>query len=173
MDLQTVDIRVGRTLKEYIIATNGNETLIPQKDTVLWCLVKQHLITSAAGYQAIPEDLKSEYIKIALRNVANAKTYNIHKEGIVGINTLFRCFLTRDGENSIKRHLEKEFKKTFRDYMKGALNNNVDMQIKDAIEEFCTDHNIVMNNITFDMLKQDWYRFRRKGTKVNVCTLIY
>lgn len=170
MERLKVDVKVGKTLKEFIVSTNESDVLDPEKDTVLWCLMKQHLITSP-GYLPIAD--RSEYIQITLRNKNGAKTYSVPDKKRLQLQTLFRCYLDEKGQAVIRKHFEKEFKKTFRDYMRGALNNNPDMKIIDAIEEFCVDHNISMNNISVDMLKKDWYRYRTKSAMKNICPLCF
>lgn len=171
MELMTVDVRVGPILKEYIIASSGSDVLVPEKDTVLWALLKQHLVTCPTTYVPITD--RTEYIQIALRTTKAAATYSVVSERKLLINTLFRSFLTNSGQNVIRRHFAKEFKKSFRDYMKGALNNNSSIQIKDAIEKFCEDNKVTMNKISYEMLKKDWYRFSKKNNAQSVCTLIF
>lgn len=159
-EMMTVDVRVGACLREYVICTRGCDVIVPAKDSVLWCLLKQHLVTSADGYVPVHPDLAGEYIRIALRNAHSAKTYSVPSGRVVQLNTLFRCFLDPTGERVIRRHLDHEFKKTFHDYMMGC-SNNTDLKITEAIEEFCNDHRIDgTNSITIEMLRKDWYRFR-------------
>lgn len=166
-----IDVKVGKVLREFIISTNGSEVLDPQKDTLLWCRVKQHLILQPAHYTRITD--RSEYISIIMRGTKAGRTYNIDYGRNLQVHTLFRSYLDESGQSAIKTVLEKEFKKTFRDYMKGCLNNNDKMKIIDAIEEFCMDHNITLVNISISTLQKDWYRYRLKCTLTNVCPLIF
>lgn len=53
-EMMTVNVRVGACLREYVISTRGGDVIVPAKDSVLWCLLKQHLVTSAFGY--VPPD---------------------------------------------------------------------------------------------------------------------
>ena len=161
-EMMTVDVRVGACLREYVICTWGCDVIVPAKNSVLWCLLKQHLVTSADGYIPVHPDLAGEYIRIALRNAHSAKSYSVPSGRVVQLNTLFRCFLDSTGERVIRRHLDHEFKKTFHDYMMGC-SNNTDLKITEAIEEFCNDHCIDgTNSITIEMLRKDWYRFRQR-----------
>lgn len=166
----TVDVKVGKALKEFIVSTNGSDMLDPEKDTIIWCLIKQHLLTQP-GYVPVPD--RSEYVQILLRGAKAAKTYSIQKGRNLQVNTLFRTFLDERGQAVIRKHFEKEFKQTFRNYMKGCLNNNPEMKIIDAIEEFCTDHNVTLDNISVAMLQKDWYRYRMKCSLGNVCPLLF
>lgn len=165
----TVDCKVGCILKEFIISTNGSDKLDPDKNSFLWALVKQHLVTLSSSNPVID---RKEYISILMRYNESAKMYSVPSQKIVSINTLFRCYISEKGQAVIRKHFEKEFKKTFHDYMKGAM-NNTDLQIKDAIEEFCNDHNLSLDRVSFDMLKKDWYRYRMKKQIQEICPLVF
>lgn len=171
MDRLTVDVKVGKAIKEFILSTAGTDVLDPDKYTILWCLMKQHLITIPGTYRPIQD--RTDYVYIKLRSSNSIKTYNVNVNKKVIISTLFYSFLTAEGQNVIRRHFEKEFKAAFRNYMTGALNNNPDMQINDAIEEFLLDHNVTMNHISFSMLQKDWYRHRVKCSISKVCPLCF
>ena len=43
--------------------------------------------------------------------------------------------------------------------------NNSALEIADAIDEFCSDYHIENEKITVEMLRKDWYRFRRRCSK--------
>lgn len=163
-DKATVNIRVGKVLREYIVATRGTDLLVPAKGSMLWGLMKQHLTTYRHGDKGIPDGLQDEYIRIALRNTHSAFCYNIPSRKKMHINTLYRTHLTPAGHTAIRNFLNMEFKKTYRSYMHGCLANNPDMKIVEAIEEFCTDHGITPDKvITIEMLRKDWYRHCRKS----------
>lgn len=164
-----VDCKVGAVIKEFIVSTNGSDVLDPDKNSFLWALVKQHLVTAA---HSSPVDDRREYISILMRYTESTKMYSVPSQKVVSINTLFRCYITEKGQAIIRKHFEKEFKKTFHDYMKGAMNNS-DLQIKDAIEEFCNDHNLSLDKVSFDMLKKDWYRYRMKSQIQAICPLLF
>lgn len=82
-EMMTVDVRVGACLREYVICTRGCDVIVPAKDSVMWCLLKQHLVTSADGYVPVHPDLAGEYIRIALRNAHSAKTYSVPSGRVV------------------------------------------------------------------------------------------
>lgn len=167
----TVDVKVGMAIKEFIFSTTGNDVLEPEKDTILWCLLKQHLITVPGSYKPLTD--RTEYIYIRLRNSNSIAAYNVNRSKKMIISTLFYSYLTPTGQAVIRRHFEKEFKAAFRNYMKGALNNNPEMKILDAIEEFLSDHNVTMNHISVSMLQKDWYRYRMKQVTNKVCPLCF
>lgn len=167
----TVDVKVGLAIKEFILSTNGSDVLDPDKYTILWCLMKQHLVTVPGTYRPLID--RSEYIYITLRNKNGVKTYSVTKDKKVSISTIFYSYITPEGQTVIRRHFEKEFKAAFRNYMKGALNNNPDMKINDAIEEFLNDHKVTMNHISMSMLQKDWYRYKIRCMTSNVCPLCF
>ncbi len=159
-DLLTVDVKVGRALREFVISTKGNDILVPEKNSLLWGILKQHLVVSATGYTPIPEEEEKEYIRVAVRYTHSAVTYSVPSRKKIQVNTLFRTFLSSKGECIIRRHLSRELRKSFRDYMRGCLNNNPDIQIVEAIRRFCTESNIEPDNIiTIEALRKDWYRY--------------
>lgn len=171
-DMITVDVRVGRYLRDFVVSCSGGcDVIIPGKDSVLWGLLKQYLITSPLGYRPIPEDQRMEYIRIALRlTKCSAKAYNIPAGRIIMVNTLFRSCLSDTGERVVARFLNKEFKKTFHDYMRGCMGNTDQVSINDAIENFMIDHNISdeSGGVTHEMLRKDWYRFSRSSQKNDI-----
>lgn len=179
MELQTVDIKVGKILREYVLSSNGSDTLTPEKDSLLWGCIKQYLCcyseleaANGKGYIPVRAEECAEYIKISLRSGHDCKAYCRSTNSIISINNFYRCYMTEHAQNIIRRFLYKAFKKTFIDYMKGALGNNCDLKIKDAIEEFCRDHQLTMDNIAYESLKKAWYRYNMKLSVMNcLCTL--
>lgn len=191
MEVLTIDVRVGKILKEYILCTTGGDTLTPDKDSILWGLVKQYLCTyteekeansaelakiraqKSAEHKDMSTDDKSEYVKIAFRKYANnVKAYCREENKTMTVNTFYRCYMTQSAQTTIRKYLYKEFKKTFLDYMRGALSNNCDMKVIEAIEEFCHDHKLTLDFISYEMLRKTWYRFTLKHQVMEcVCSL--
>ena len=162
-DMQTVQVKVSRAIREYILSINeGSDIVVPEKHSLLWGLVKMHLDLVPAGYIPVPLKPQDDFIRISLRKSRRTKSYSIPKNGVLAINTLFRNHLTEEGQKAIANYLVRSFKQVFRSYMAGALSNNPDLQIKEAILEFCEDHNICMDNITYAALRKDWFRYRKR-----------
>ena len=88
--------------------------------------------------------------------------YNRNARRVIYQETLFRDYLTPAGQKAIADYLTRYFKQTFRSYMSGALGNNGELSIHDAIHQFCTLYKINMDIITYEMLRKDWFRFRRR-----------
>lgn len=160
----TVQVKVHPALKEYILAINeGSDTIVPEKDSRLWGTLRQYLETIPADY--VPQPLSStpeNVIQVALLNGYH-RIWDIKKKRLTAMNPLFRCYLSPKGQRAIARYLMADFKHTFRAYMTGAISNNPDLSITDAIDEFCTDYKITMQQLTMDLLRKDWYRWRQKG----------
>lgn len=162
-DIMTVDVRISRPLREYVLSVNGgSDTIRPERGSLLWGLVKLHLDLVPREYRPVPPDQRQDYIRIALYRVRQTRSYNLNTGRNMVINTLFRNYLNEEGQRAVASHIAGGFKQTFRAYMGGALSNNPELTIHDAIYEFCSDYNISMDSITYDMLRKDWYRFKKR-----------
>jgi len=162
-----VDVKVSAALREYVICANGGSPVLhPEKGSILWGLLKQHLET-CDHWLPVPAEEKEQYIQIELRNVANARTWSAPSDRKVGINVLSRFFLTPQGQGAIVRYLNSCFKSSFRDYMLGATSNS-DLSIAAAIEEFCSEYDITFENISYSTLRKDWYRYRERRRKTTL-----
>ena len=156
-----VAVRVHPALREYITCThNGADTIYPDRGSRLWGLVSMHLTVQPAT--RTDEDPSDCCIKVAIFN-SHAQTWCMDKKKPIYQDTLFRNYLTPKGQKAIARHLMDDFKQTFRAYMNGAISNNEQLSITDAIDEFCNDYKISCEQLTYDMLRKDWYRYRMKS----------
>lgn len=159
-DRALVDVKVHPALKEYILSINsGSDIITAGKDSRLWGLVKMHLEPIPGDYTPTPLSGRDDCIRIALYRSARP-VYSIPAKHTITVHTLYRDHLSDTGQRAIAKHLMQGFKQTFRAYMLGALNNNPDLDISEAIDEFCSDYNIETENITIEMLRKDWYRYR-------------
>jgi hypothetical protein len=175
MEQITVDIKVSRTLREFIICTTGSDVIYPEKSGLLWQLLKQHLKTapSIEVIAAMKDKDPDEYIKIALRKCNHSKVWTKKMKGPgagtfcnVTINVLYRSYLDERGQNEIAKHLRSAFKQCFHNFVQGATFVNKDIQQKEAIEQFCKVYSITFNKITFEMLRKSWQRSGQKR-KIN------
>lgn len=155
-----VDVAVHPALREYITCThNGSSVIYPDKGSRLWGLVSMYL--SVQPTVRTREEPAESSIQIAIYN-SHAPVWCVDKRRTIHQDTLFRNYLTPKGQKAIAKHLMETFKQTYRAYMQGALSNNVQLTITDAIDEFCNDYRITCERITYDMLRKDWYRHRLK-----------
>lgn len=156
-----VSVQVHPALREYLMCVNnGATTIYPERGTRLWGLVSMHLSVQPAT--AVPGNDPQKCINVAIFN-SHAPTWCMDKKRTIYQDTLFRNHLTPKGQRAVARHLMDDFKQTFRAYMTGALSNNAQLNITDAIDEFCNDYGITTEQLTYDMLRKDWYRFRLKS----------
>lgn len=159
----TVDVKVSRPIREYVLSINdGSDLIKPERGSLLWGLIKLHLDLVPETYRPVPPDKRQDYIRIALYRTRSTRSYNVNTGRNMEVNTLFRNYLNEEGQRAVSDHISRGFKQTFRAYMGGALGNNPDLTIHDAVYEFCSDYNISMDSITYDMLRKDWYRFKKR-----------
>ncbi len=162
-NIMTVDVKVSRPIREYVLSINdGSDLIKPERGSLLWGLIKLHLDLVPETYRPVPPDKRQDYIRIALYRTRSTRSYNVNTGRNMEVNTLFRNYLNEEGQRAVSDHISRGFKQTFRAYMGGALGNNPDLTIHDAVYEFCSDYNISMDSITYDMLRKDWYRFKKR-----------
>jgi hypothetical protein len=157
----TVDVKVGRFIRNWVVSTYDTDCIKLDKDMNLWSIIKQNLELLPNDYQPLPD--REEYITfVLLADGKDTLAYDAKKNREYRVNTLYRCSLSMKGENIIRRYLTKQFKHTFHNYMKGALNNNDSLSITEAITEFLTDSKQEVSETVVSTLSKDWYRYRRK-----------
>lgn len=157
-----VDVKVGAFLKKWVVNTYGTDYIRLDKDSNLWSIIKMNLELLPNDYTRIED--RSEYIRFQLlHNSSDTRAYDSATGKVYQPNMLYRCCISKKGEHIIKRFLDKQFKNTFHNYMKGALNNNDDLAITDAITEFlCDSCQPDFDRKTISTLTKDWYRYRKK-----------
>ena len=159
-DHMTVLVKVHPALKEYIVSINSGDTIYPERGSHLWGLVSMHLQLTPPDYTPTPDtSTPDDCIRIALFD-SHARTWCNDLNRTIWQNSIFRNHLGPKAQRAIARHLMADFKHTFRAYMTGAINNNPDISIAEAIDEFCSDYRITMQQLTIDLLRKDWYRWR-------------
>lgn len=171
-DIQTASVKVLPCLREYILSVNGGSDIItPGRESKLWGIVKMHLDLVPPDYKPVPASGSEDCIRIALYR-SHRKQYNHNSRKVdpgkkrpnpqFVVDTIWRNYLNPVGQEAVAAHLMHTFKMTYRSYMTGALGNNPELSIHDAIYSFCELYHITMENITYEMLRKDWFRFRKK-----------
>lgn len=166
----TVSVKVHPTIREFIINTNGSDTIYPHKDDWMWLLLKQHLDTSPTDFNPQQDD---ELCTIKIMLLDTHRSWMVHhkKKGnfrnkldpnMVRIDTLFRWYLSEASQESISRHLRTQFKEYFHNFVYASLVANPRLEQKQAIHLFCDEHEITFNNISEDMLIKSWQRSRQR-----------
>jgi len=161
-ELQTVTVKVLPSSREYILAINdGSDVIIPGRESKLWGIIKMHLDLIPQDYVPTPVSGQEGCIRVAIFRVHRWQYSKSGKRTMV-VDTLFRNHLTEAGQRAVADYLMHSFKHTFRSYMTGALSNNPKLSIHDAIYNFCELYRISMDTITYEMLRKDWFRFRKR-----------
>ena len=156
----TVLVKVHPALREYLVAVNSGDTIHPERGSHLWGLISMHLQLTPPDYTPTPDtSTPDDCIRIALFD-SHARTWCNDLSRTIWQDSIFRNHLDPKAQRAIARHLMADFKHTFRAYMTGAMNNNPDISIAEAIDEFCSDYRITMQQLTIDLLRKDWYRWR-------------
>lgn len=164
----TVDIKVGKLLRNWVVNTYGTDTITLSKNSNFWMIIKQNLTLRPADYRPVED--RSEYISfVLLVNGKDTQAYRAPDEKnnyrtSYQPNMFFRCYISPKGEAIIRRLINEQFRNAFHCYMKGALNNNPELTIIDAITEFLSDsHYSEFDNKTIAALTKHWYRYRIKN----------
>lgn len=175
-DIQTVSVKVLPCLREYILGVNGgSDIIIPGRESKLWGIVKMHLDLIPPDYKPVPASGSKDCIRIAIYR-SHRRCYNHNSRNVergkkrpnpnIVVDTIWRNYLNPVGQEAVAAHLMHTFKLVYRSYMTGALGNNPNLSIHDAIYSFCELYHISMESITYEMLRKDWFRFRKKHGQV-------
>jgi hypothetical protein len=160
MERMKVAVRVHPIIREFLIDTTGKDTIFPEKGDLYWGILAQNLETPPNDYiEPIDTD---NYIYIELPNIHGHKYFCNQKKKSIYIDTLFRWYLSKEGQNKVNSILRKNFKNSFHCFVQGAVVCNPDLQQKEAIEMFCDTYNLSMDKITPDMLFKSWNRSPHK-----------
>lgn len=153
-------------MKQWVVNVYGSEAIKLDRDSNLWAIIKQNLDLRPNDYKPLSD--RDEYITfVLLSDGSNTKAYRSattsYEKEEYRVHTLYRCVLSPRGEGIIRRFLSKQFKNTFHNYMRGAMNNNPEISITEAITEFLQDScQPVIDNKVISTLSKDWYRYRQK-----------
>lgn len=164
----TVQVKVNPALREYILCTNGGSDIIfPDYKESLWVMLKSRLSLVPSDYKPVPPGPVDGCIRVALpTNNHLDPAFNIHACRVIEANPLFRCYLSDEDQSAIEKFLMKGFKKTFRDFMTGAITASCGKaSITMAIDKFVELYNLPMEAITYEMLRKDWYRYRNRDAR--------
>lgn len=171
MEAISVDVKVGKVLREFINSTAGSTNITTKKDDILWCLIKQNLLT-APSVPYIVKD-RTEFINITLPASKAAQTYNCREKRNLQIHTLFRNFLDEQGQLKVRQHFEKEYRRVFIVFMTAQFSVDANMKIIDAINNFCDEYNLEMDTISLQTLKKYWYRYRLRSKISQISPIIF
>lgn len=171
----TVPVQVHPTVREFIINTHGSDVITPDNKSQFWTTVKYYLTLPPADYKQ--PQTKDNIIYIELLDCLGAKSVNKQAGKLLHVDTLFRWYLSEDGQKEIAKHLRKELKHTFHCFVQGAVACNPKLEQRQAMEEFCKIYNLTLNELSEDMLKKSWDRSPHKlmviKRKFKFCPLFF
>ena len=160
----TVDVKVGSFLRKWVVATYESDIIRLDKTSNLWGIIKQSLELLPTDYHSLED--RSEYISfVLLRDSSSTKAYDVERDLVYRVNTLYRCYISEQGCYRIRRYLEKSFKAAFHIYMVGSVGNNPEMTILEGITQFLLDYNLeeFIDQKMLSRLMKDWYRYRQNN----------
>jgi hypothetical protein len=149
----SVDVKVSRILKEFILCTNKSDNLVPEKYDDILKSIMPLLKTTPSGWKPIQD--RSEYIRITL-------PYNRE------VDTRYRNYLDDIGQRCIELRLNKTFKSIFHNYVLAYV--MAGRQQREGIEDFCDIYQLKCDNIDYEMLKKSWDRSHEKKLWKNSTT---
>ena len=102
--------------------------------------------------------------------LVNKKVYNSKGQKVYVCNTLYRNRLSLQGQKVIKKFFEREFKKQFRTFMDGWIENEmgkmskeqVYVKMKEGVAAFFLQYHIDFTAQDISAFARDWYRHRDK-----------
>jgi hypothetical protein len=159
----TVDVKVGSAIRQWVIYTYGSDTIRLSKGQNLWAIVKQNLELLPQDYKILSD--RSEYISIVLLATRGNREpiFNYPSDRMLHLNELYRCYISPAGQNAIKRYLENQFRHSFTVYMIGRQSESGGkIKIQAAISDFLQDFGLDVTAKRLSTLSKYWYRFRVK-----------
>jgi hypothetical protein len=146
----TVTIKIEQQcLKDYIISAYGDEPVKINSANKLSSLFIKRLDKAPFGLKPVFGN-KPGYLTFEL-------PYNEEK------NIRYNFYINEKKQRRIVEFFESEFKTQFRMFMNENIGNIPILQ--DAIFEFTRVYNIDCSEETYEMLKKDYYRYRKKLKK--------
>lgn len=164
IDRFKVPVIVPAILKEFIQSTHKSIIITPKKRDFLWLLVKQHLVTGADPEVApIPgPDEAVIYIELLSTRSRRICSHTPSKynpvQDCVHVDTLFRNYLSKTGQNVIASHLYKVFKESFHNFMAASLIANPNQSYSAVIRSYLDMYEIDQVAINESMLMKSWQR---------------
>jgi hypothetical protein len=163
MEKMYVDVRVQKIIREFIIATNGSDYIVPSPKSLLWQLVKQHLKVVPSNY--VPVVDRSEYVRVELLNTHSAKVLTRKMKGAgkgafrdVVLNTCYRSYLDERGQAAVVKQFRKSFKECLHNFVMGSIFDNPLLLQRQAIDNFCSVYHLTLDEINYEMLIKSWMR---------------
>lgn len=167
----TVDIKVGAFIRQWVIAYHGSELIQVDKKMNLWAIVRQHLDTLPKDAPDITD--RSEYISLELLDTSGTLIYNLPSGRKMYMDSMFRYYIDDAGQAAIERYLSNQFRAHFRTYMTARFSDGRKEPIRHAIGSFLSDYLLPCDDIIMSRLSKDWYRHRQKNPEKYPIPIIF
>nr|DAU45720.1 MAG TPA: hypothetical protein [Caudoviricetes sp.] len=171
--VNTVDIKVGKVIRAWIVESTGSDTITVDKKSNLWGLVKQNLDLLPADYEVIQD--RSEYISIALlAHGSDTKKFDAELNKTIEVNTVYRCYISERGQASIARFFENQLRSSFIVFMVARFSDDSgNEKIVHAITAFLQEYNLPINSKILSRLMKYWYRYRVNFSENNKLPIFF
>jgi hypothetical protein len=148
----TVTIRIKPYLKDFLVHVNGME--LPDGSAVVVASKK-----NITGYYLIPQ---LERVPAGWKPLQDepARLLVIELPYMAEVNIRTHCHVSDVGMRHFQSAIETIFLAEFFREVSYSLSHNPNQKIKDAIIEFCDGYEISFDNITYEMLRKRYTRYR-------------
>ncbi len=165
MDRNTVDIEVGKVIRQWTINVYGKDTVLLDRSSNIWFLIKQYLELLPNNYHPLAD--RSEYISFYLlvdgKDTLSKRDY---LDRVLRLNMLYRCYIPPEGQVRIRRYLENQFRASFLIWMQARQEYPVE-KISHSISDFLLSVGVDLDNKLLARLQKYWYRWRKNNTESN------
>jgi len=157
----TVTVRIKPYLKDFLVHVNGRElengsvVVTASKKNITGYYLFPNLIKAPPGWKRLDDDPR--------------KLLNIELPYMDDLNIRTYCFLDEVGMRHFQSGIELVFLAEFYREVSHALAHNPKQKIKDAILDFCYAYDISFDNITYEMLRKKYTRYRQGTAEKKRC----
>lgn len=172
MNRNSVDIKVGKIIRQWVLNIYGADYVLLDKHSNLWFLIKQYLQLLPDDYHPIED--RSEYISFFLLvNGEETTAHQDHLGRIIQLNMLYRCYIPEEGQVRIRRYLENQFRHAFIVFMTARQGDESGEKITRSIADFLLTVGVDVDRQLLGRLMKYWYRWRVKTDKKPVVQIFF
>lgn len=161
MDRNTVDIKVGRVIRQWTLNIYGTDSVLLDRSSNIWFLIKQYLELLPNDYKPLED--RSEHISFYLL-VDGKDTLVKHDylDRCLRLNMLYRCYIPPEGQARIRKYMENQFRAAFLIWMQARQEYPVE-KISHSISAFLLSVGVDVESQLLARLQKYWYRWRQKN----------
>ncbi len=172
MNRNSVDIEVGRVIRQWVINIYGEDYVLLDKHSNLWFLIKQYLELLPDDYKPLQD--RSGWISFYL--LVNGEETIAHKDHLgrsIQLNMLYRCYIPPEGQIRIRRYLENQFRHAFIIFMTARQVEGTRESISHSIADFLLTVGVDIDKQLLARLMKYWYRWRQKSETKPVVQIFF